>query len=83
MVRSSDPQQLYWYARVLGIYHARVFTMHPDAHQDNVIDMAFLWVQWLGVEPDYVSGFHQAKLPMVGSDVQARPGPKAAAWARL
>ena len=29
-------------------------------------DMAFLWVQWLGVEPDYVSGFRQAKLPMVG-----------------
>lgn len=28
--------------------------------------MEVLWVRWLGVEPDYHWGFHEARLPKVG-----------------
>jgi hypothetical protein len=53
--------------RVLGIYHAKVWTSH-----DRVVDgsevrrMDFLWVRWFGSEPDYQHGFRRARLPKIG-----------------
>ena len=56
----------YWYAQVLGIYHASVSTTHPAAPKHSAQHMQFLWVRWLGVEPDYCSGSKVARLPKVG-----------------
>ena len=45
--------QLYWYACVIGIFHAIVSSTHLDlegmARSRHHID--FLWVQWFGMEP--------------------------------
>lgn len=56
----------FWYARVLGIFHAEI--LHTGAHSSNngAQRMEFLWVRWFGVEPDYRFGFKVARLPKVG-----------------
>jgi len=56
----------YWYAQVLGIYHAPVSTTHPAALKYSTQLMEFLWVRWLGAEPGYHSGSRVARLPKVG-----------------
>jgi hypothetical protein len=56
----------YWYAQVLGIYHANVSTTHPEALKHSTQHMEFLWVRWLGIEPGYRSGPKAARLPKVG-----------------
>ena len=57
----------YWYARVLGIYHAKIICSHPDVVGGNeVCRMEFLWVRWFGAEPGYTHGFRRAKLPKIG-----------------
>jgi hypothetical protein len=63
----DDPQaHLYWYARVLGVFHARVLHTGPRALNRSVQRVEFLWVRWFGAEPGYTAGFEQAKLPMIG-----------------
>jgi hypothetical protein len=66
MVESPDPDTPFWYARVLGIFHANVWTDHPNLPDQSVCQMDFLWVRWFGTEPDWHSGSHQAKLPKIG-----------------
>lgn len=69
MVRSSEDGpglHPYWYAQVLGVYHAFVSTTHPATRYRSAQQMGFLWVRWLGVEPRYRSGSQYARLPMVG-----------------
>ena len=78
MVRAPDEQESaedqgtstcepYWYARVLGIYHANVSTSHPEAPNGRQVRrMDFLWVRWFGAEPRYAHGFGQARLPKIG-----------------
>ena len=56
----------YWYAQVLGIYHANVSTTHSEAPKHSAQRMEFLWVRWLGIEPGYLSGSKAARLPKVG-----------------
>jgi len=48
MVRSSEDRpdiHPYWYAQVLGVYHAFVYTTHPDACDRSVRRMEFLSVR--------------------------------------
>jgi len=69
MVRSpevGDDTHPYWYAQVLGIYHATVSTTHSAAAKHSAQPMQFLWVRWLGTEPGYRSGSRMARLPKVG-----------------
>lgn len=56
----------YWYAQVLGIYHAHVSTTHLAAPKHSAQHIEFLWVRWLGIEPGYRSGSKVARLPKVG-----------------
>ena len=56
----------YWYARVLGVFHARVMHSGPEARNHSVQHMQFLWVRWFGVEPGYRWGFKAACLPKIG-----------------
>lgn len=69
MVRSPEDGtdvHPYWYAQVLGVYHAFVSTTHCDARDQSVKRMEFLWVRWLGLEPKYRHGPRYSRLPMVG-----------------
>jgi hypothetical protein len=57
----------YWHARVIGVYHANVWTEHPAIRDGrNARRMDFLWVRWFGDEPGYRSGFCRAHLPKIG-----------------
>lgn len=69
MVASSenapDPHP-FWYAAVLGVFHANVQHVGKDSRDFSVRRMEFLWVRWLGVVPDHSFGRRQACLPKVG-----------------
>lgn len=43
--------QPYWYARVIGVFHALVSSSHVGVGERSLRHMDFLWVQWFGVEP--------------------------------
>ncbi|TFK33057.1 hypothetical protein BDQ12DRAFT_615945 [Crucibulum laeve] len=58
--------QPFWYARVIGVFHAKVTTTHHSAHSKDIERMHFLFVRWFGSEPSYRFGFHQAQLPKIG-----------------
>ena len=70
MVKSPEtgPEaQPYWYARVIGIFHAYVSSTHPDVGEKKLHPMDFLWVRWFGMEPGpYRHGFRLARLPKIG-----------------
>ena len=64
---NEEGAEPYWYARVLGVYHANIWVENlaiPGAR--NIRHMDFLWVHWFGEEPGYRSGFHRACLPKIG-----------------
>lgn len=56
----------YWYAQVLGIFHAQVQHVPQSGPTGRASHMEFLWVRWLGDEPGYRSGRRHARLPKVG-----------------
>ena len=56
----------YWYARILGVFHAKVLHTGPAAKNHSVQHVEFLWVCWFGVVPGYKSGPQVAHLPKVG-----------------
>jgi hypothetical protein len=43
--------QPFWYARVIGIFHALVSSSHTGVVEKSFQRMDFLWVRWFGVEP--------------------------------
>jgi len=60
----NEDHEPYWYARVLGIYHGKVSTSHPDAINGTEVQcMEFLWVRWLEAEPGHRHSFPHAVLP--------------------
>jgi len=65
----------YWYARILGIFHARVLHTGDRATNRSLQYIEFLWVRWFGSVPNHIAGFRAARLPMIGfipdSDTQA------------
>jgi hypothetical protein len=69
MVKSPETRvdaHPYWYASVLGIYHADVICTHPDAMKQGLETMEFLFVRWYGEEPGHRYGSRVARLPLVG-----------------
>lgn len=69
MVRSpvTEPDEHpFWYARVLGLFHAKVMRVEPNRGSSQPMFVEFLWVRWYGVVPGYRSGIHVAKLPKIG-----------------
>jgi hypothetical protein len=56
----------FWYAKVLGIFRSRVYTIGGPAGDQSTQWMTFLWVRWYGTEPGYRSGTKYARLPKVG-----------------
>ncbi len=60
----TDP---YWYARVIGIYHANIWAENaaiPGGRDTRRMD--FLWVRWFGIVPGHRSGSRKARLPKIG-----------------
>ena len=55
----------YWYACVLGVFHARVMHSGPEARNQSVQYMEFLWVRWFGMEPGHWWGFKTVRLPKI------------------
>ena len=70
MVKSSETgpgAQPYWYACVIGIFHAYISLTHPDVGGKRLHPMYFLWVGWFGMEPGpYCHRFCLACLPKIG-----------------
>ena len=56
----------FWYATVIGVFHANVQHVGTNSRDYSVRRMEFLWVRWLGVVPDYAFGRHLARLPKIG-----------------
>ncbi|KXN87761.1 hypothetical protein AN958_08173 [Leucoagaricus sp. SymC.cos] len=59
----------YWYARVIGIYHARVYFRGISTHPHIPIGhrtVHFLFVRWYGIEVNHRYGWRAKHLPMVG-----------------
>lgn len=42
----------YWYARVIGVFHAMVRFNSPRAMTHQMQRMEFLWVRWYGIDCD-------------------------------
>jgi len=56
----------FWYARVLGVFHARILHTGPSATNRSIQHMEFLWVRWFGIDPDHRYGRRVARLPKIG-----------------
>lgn len=56
----------YWYARVLGIFHAQVVHVGPHSQGLHPQRMEFLWIRWLGPEPGHRSGWNSLRLDRIG-----------------
>jgi len=68
---SCETYHPYWYAKVLGVFHARVLCLpspgsNPSIRHVESQSMAFLWVRWYGKEPGYRSGSRFARMHKIG-----------------
>ncbi|KIO27586.1 hypothetical protein M407DRAFT_23129 [Tulasnella calospora MUT 4182] len=63
MVPAAAGDHPYWYARVLGIYDLQI---SPSRKDSAPVKKHFLWVRWLGEDPNHVGGFGLATLHRVG-----------------
>ena len=63
----------YWYACVLGVFHAWVLHTGPWATNHAPQHLEFLWVHWFGTEPDYHAGLKVACLPKIGFQPDSDP----------
>ncbi|KAJ7737919.1 hypothetical protein DFH07DRAFT_752764, partial [Mycena maculata] len=68
MVKSNEENEdgltahPYWYARVLGVFHSNMFL--PGLRAPRRYE--FLWVRWLGRDPEWDSGPSHLRLDRVG-----------------
>jgi hypothetical protein len=58
----EDERHPYWYAKVLGIFHANIRV----SDNFDVERMDFLWVHWFGRDPDHPGGFDKHRLHCIG-----------------
>ncbi len=56
----------FWYACVLGAFHAEVQHTGQRSQDFRPQRMDFIWVRWLGVVPGRSFGRKQARLPKIG-----------------
>lgn len=63
----DDDTHPYWYARILGVFHANVIHRGGDAPSFEPRQMDFLWVRWFGRDPNnYRSGWKAKRLHRLG-----------------
>ncbi|KIO32592.1 hypothetical protein M407DRAFT_39350, partial [Tulasnella calospora MUT 4182] len=61
---STSRRRRFWYARVLGIFHCQARDRHAEESEWKQID--FLWIRWMGTDPDSRSGLNARRLERVG-----------------
>ena len=69
MVKSGETAKNahpFWYVQVLGVFHALVLDTGVESMVRSPQRVEFLWVRWLGIDPDHRSGFRHAHLPKMG-----------------
>jgi hypothetical protein len=69
MVLSSeteDDHHPYWYARVIGVFHAKVRHRGPLSQTLEPQHMEFLFVRWFGRDISWKSGWKSQHLHRVG-----------------
>ncbi|KAJ7315108.1 hypothetical protein DFH08DRAFT_926901 [Mycena albidolilacea] len=69
---SSNPHP-YWYARVLGIFHADIGHLGPKSKSRRPKRMEFLWVRWFGRDLSHKSGWKAKRLDRLGFIDSADP----------
>lgn len=57
-----DSQHPFWYARVIGMYHANVVYIGKENNDYQPCRMDFLWVRWYHFEEDAPCRWSQLKL---------------------
>ncbi|KAI0264767.1 hypothetical protein BC834DRAFT_970691 [Gloeopeniophorella convolvens] len=58
----TNPKHPYWYARVLGIFHAVVQHRQADGTVSPPRAIDFLWVRWFGINNDCPGGWSRKRL---------------------
>ncbi|KAJ7579392.1 hypothetical protein C8J56DRAFT_1169724 [Mycena floridula] len=61
---SDSQSHPFWYARVIGIYHANVLYGHEHPRIEERVE--FLWVRWFGRDPDWIGGPATLRLDRIG-----------------
>ena len=64
--KENDDPHPYWYARILGIYHANIRHIGPGSNSPEPQQMDFLFVRWFGREPDPKPGWKAKRLIHLG-----------------
>jgi hypothetical protein len=66
VLSGDDTTQPYWYARIIGIFHAMVLQTGQRAESREPKKMEFLFVRWFGVDGDEIGGWRTKKLHQIG-----------------
>jgi len=66
MVLSRDDSHPYWYARIVGIFHAMVIQTGPKSKSREPKKMEFLFVRWFGLDSEEIGGWEAKKLHQIG-----------------
>jgi hypothetical protein len=66
MVLSRDDEHPYWYARIIGIFHAMVLQIGPNSRCRQPKKMEFLFVRWFGLDKVDIGGWKTKKLHQIG-----------------
>ncbi len=64
----ADATHLYWYAQIIGLFHANVRYNDPDGDfkDQKVFQVDFAWVHWFGFDASHHSGFTAKRPHYVG-----------------
>ena len=65
LASDDNPAHPFWYARVLGIYHAEVIDARIKSSSRSR-RVEFLFVRWFGLEEGWDSGWDDCRLDRVG-----------------
>ena len=66
MVLSQDDSHPYWYARIVGIFHAMVIQTSLKSKSREPKKMEFLFVRWFGLDSKEIRGWEAKKLHQIG-----------------
>jgi hypothetical protein len=67
MVLSSDDEEHpFWYARVIGIFHVKIYHNSPLNKLRRPINIHVLWVRWYGYDHNVPGGFSSLRLHRIG-----------------
>ena len=64
----EDPENAhpYWYARIIGIFHAMVVVKGADSRWSEPTPMEFIFVRWFGLDTDEPGGWKAKRLHQIG-----------------